>query len=730
MESRFRLAPLELPFLSRATMKLLQYVIILCISLGGVLLYLLSKASANSTAFTENYTLLLALNIVLAICLAGLIGYQLWILRRKLKARMFGSRLTLRLVMLFALMAVLPGMLVYGVSVQFLTKSIESWFDVRVDNALEGGLNLGRSALDNLLRDLTKKGENMALTLSDQPVSAHLTSLNTLREQNGVQETALYNARGTLIAFSGNEAASLLTERPSSGILRQVRQQQPFAAIESISGKGLYLRVIVPVNVLTLSEDVRILQLMQPVPAQLAHDAGIVQEIYRDYQELILSRQGLKRIYGMTLTLTLMLSLLSAIALAFLLSARLSAPLGILAKGTRAVASGDFSEMPEMHSRDELGILMQSFNSMTRQLADARAVVEFNQQQLETAKVYLESILAHLSSGVLAFDDKFALRTVNPAAALILGVDFPSFRRRGLVDGEEQEPGVSSFAAEIAHRFDENGDREWQSQIEFTGRSGKQVLLVRGTRLPVAVGSGAIVVFDDITRLLQAQRDAAWGEVARRLAHEIKNPLTPIQLSAERLEHKLAEKLDNADADMLRRATSTIVNQVAALKNMVDAFSEYARTPKLNLQRLKLNELVQEVLALYENSACRIDAQLAPELPEIEGDMTLLRQVIHNLLRNAQDAVAEVAQPEIILQTGSENGAVRLVIRDNGGGFPEHLMPRLFEPYVTTKPKGTGLGLAIVKKIVEEHNGEMQIENLAHGASIAVLFPPSEARRG
>ncbi len=711
-------------------MKLLQYVIILCISLGGVLLYLLSKASANSTAFTENYTLLLALNGILVVFLAGLIGYQLWILRRKLKARMFGSKLTLRLVMYFALMAVLPGMLVYGVSVQFLTKSIESWFDVRVDNALEGGLSLGRSALDNLLRDLTKKGEIMALTLSDQPASAHLTSLNALREQAGVQEVTLYNSRGSLMAYAGNERASLLTEKPSSALLRQVRQQQAFAAIETVPGKGLFLRVIVPVNVLTLSEDVRILQLLQPVPGQLARDAETVQEIYRDYQELSLSRLGLKRIYGLTLTLTLLLSLLSAIALAFLLSARLSAPLGILAKGTRAVASGDFSEMPEVRSRDELGILMQSFNSMTRQLADARAVVEFNQQQLETAKVYLESILAHLSSGVLAFDDKFTLRTVNPAAAQILGVDFPSFRRRGLVEGEGQEPAVRAFAEEILRRFQEHDDREWQRQIEFPGKSGKQVLLVRGTRLPVAVGSGYIVVFDDITHLLQAQRDAAWGEVARRLAHEIKNPLTPIQLSAERLEHKLAEKLDNADADMLRRATGTIVNQVAALKNMVDAFSEYARTPKLNLQQLKLNELVQEVLALYENSACRITTQLAPDLPEIEGDTTLLRQVIHNLLRNAQDAVADAARPEIALQTGLEDGWVRLSICDNGCGFPEHLMPRLFEPYVTTKSKGTGLGLAIVKKIVEEHNGKMHIENLAAGACIGVLLPCAEARHG
>lgn len=711
-------------------MKLLQYVVILCISLGGVLLYLLSKASANTVAFTENYTLLLSLNGVLVVCLAGLVGYQLWILRRKLRARMFGAKLTLRLVLLFALMAVLPGMLVYGVSVQFLTKSIESWFDVRVDNALEGGLSLGRSALDNLLRDLAKKGESMALNLSDQPAIAHITRLNSLREQAEVQEVTLYNARGAMIAFSGNERAGLLGAKPSIAIQRQIRQQQPFSAIETIPGKGLYLRVIVPVNVLTLSEDVRILQLLQPVPAELARDAETVQEIYRDYQELSLSRLGLKRIYGLTLTLTLLLSLLSAIAAAFLLSARLSAPLGMLAKGTRAVASGDFSEMPEVHSRDELGILMRSFNSMTRQLADARTVVDFNQQQLETAKVYLESILAHLSSGVLAFDVKFALRTVNPAAAHILGVDFPSFRRRGLSGGTSQEPGVSAFAEEISQQFRAGDSREWQRQIEFAGKPGKKVLLVRGTRLPVAVGNGYIVVFDDITHLLQAQRDAAWGEVARRLAHEIKNPLTPIQLSAERLEHKLAGKLESNDADMLRRATGTIVNQVAALKSMVNAFSEYARTPKLNLQQLKLNELVQEVLTLYEHSACHITTALAPDLPEIEGDTTLLRQVIHNLLRNAQDAVAETAAPEIVLQTSADDKWLRLRVSDNGGGFPEHLMARLFEPYVTTKPKGTGLGLAIVKKIVEEHNGEMLIENLQHGACVSVFLPRLEGRNG
>lgn len=707
----------------------MKYVLYLCVGLGAVALYLLSNASGNAAALSQYYTLLLGLNGALAACLLALVLYQLWSLRRKLKAQVFGSKLTLRLLLMFALMAVLPGVLVYGVSVQFLSKSIETWFDVRVDNALEGGLSLGRSALDNLLRDLNKKGEYMALALADQPVGGEpLTLLNNLREQAGVQEATLFSSRGLLIAFSGSERAGLQPDRPAPSLLRQARQQQPYAAIESIPGKGLYLRVIVPVNVLGLNENIRVLQLFQPVPERLAKDAETVQEVYRDYQELSVSRLGMKRIYGLTLTLALLLALLSSIALAFLLSARLSAPLGLLAKGTQAVASGDFSIMPAVHSRDELGSLMQSFNDMTRQLAEARAVVELNQRQLETAKAYLESILTHLSSGVLAFDENLSLKTMNPAAAEILGVDLSVLSKRRFYKWAVNDEALKALAAAVEKLFRQNEGKEWQTQMEHSGKNGNQVLLVRGTRLPGAVGNDFIVVFDDITHLLQAQRDAAWGEVARRLAHEIKNPLTPIQLSAERLEHKLADKLSAPDAEVLRRATQTIVNQVTALKSMVNAFGEYARAPSLNLEAVDLNQLVYEILALYEHSNAQISTCLAPVLPLVTGDPTLLRQVVHNLLQNAQDALAETEDPQITVETAAEENSVRLTVRDNGCGFPEALMARLFEPYVTTKPKGTGLGLAVVKKIIEEHHGRMKIENLQpHGASVCIYLPCGES---
>ena len=704
----------------------MKYVVFLAVALGTVLLFLLSRASSNTAAFSQNYTLLLVLNLGVAVSLMGLIGYQLWVLWKKLKARVFGTKLTLRMLWMFALMALLPGTLVYGVSVQFLNKSIESWFDVRVDNALEGGLSLGQSVLDNLLQDLVKKGEVMALALADNPSSEHLTQLNRLREQVGVQEATLFSGRGKMLATASSEHSSFLPELPSAAILRQVRQQQPYTEIETVPGKGLYLHVLVPVNVLTLSEDMRILQLKQPVPQRLSKDAETVQAVYRDYQELSFSRQGLKRIYGMTLTLTLLLALLSAIALAFVLSEKLSAPLGLLAESTRAIAKGDFTQINPVQSRDELGALTLSFNRMTRQLADASAAVEKKQQQLEGAKIYLESILAHLSSGVLTFDEKFHLRAANPRAGEILGSDLSALRGLPLPAWGSRDMALQPLAHAVAEQFELSADKEWRKQIEFSSPAEKRMLLVRGTNLPGTVDSGYVVVFDDITHLLQAQRDAAWGEVARRLAHEIKNPLTPIQLSAERLEHKLADKLSAPDAEVLTRSTQTIVNQVAALKSMVDAFAEYARSPQLNLQLLDLNQLVREVLALYESSGARLDVALAGELPLINGDATLLRQVMHNLLRNAEDALSGVPQPEITVRTEADGNKVRLSIADNGSGFPEQLMGRLFEPYVTTKSKGTGLGLAIVKKIVEEHHGLIQAQNIEpHGARVSIQLPCS-----
>jgi len=716
------------PLAGRASNRI-TYLLILSVSLGAVGLFLLATASANTTLFAEHYSLLLLLNGGVAVILATLVVYQLVTLRRKLRSGVFGSKLTLRLVLLFALMALLPGALIYGVSVQFLAKSIESWFEVRFDRALEGGLNLGRSALDNMLRELVVKADTMAQTLSVRPPAEHLAALNALREQGGVREATLFSQRGKVIAFSSNEPVGLLPDPPGAGALRRIRLQQTYSAIESIPDRGLYLRVLAPVNVLSLAEETRVLQLMQPVPKQLAQDAETVQTGYREYQELTLARRGLKRLYGITLTLTLLLALLSALALAFLLSDRLSAPLNVLAEGTRAVAQGDFSQRAAVASADELGMLTQSFNSMTLQLAEARAQAERNQAQLAHAKGYLESILANLSAGVLAFDDRLRLRSANPSAAHILGVDCGPLLGRKLQQWGEHDASLAALARGIGAAFERAGVGEWEQQVEREVKGGMQVLLLRGTRLPQSAETGSVVVFDDITRLLQAQRDAAWAEVARRLAHEIKNPLTPIQLSAERLQVKLEPKLAANDAEILARSTQTIINQVSALKRMVDAFSQYARTPEPSMRELDLNALVRDVLTLYESLGSSIRLELTPDLPPVIGDAAQLRQVIHNLLQNAQDALADTALPNIVIASEAAGGAVRLSVTDNGSGFPEHLMKRVFEPYVTTKPKGTGLGLVIVKKILEEHGGQVAIMNVPpHGARVTVSLPSAAAR--
>ncbi len=703
----------------------MQFLIALVLTLGAVMLYLLSGASANTPWFSSDLPLLLALGVGVVLILMLVVGYQLLLLRRRLNARVFGSKLTLRLVLLFALVAVLPGALVYAVSVQFLSRSIESWFDVRVEKALEGGLSLGRANLDNMLKDLRRKADSMTLVLSER-APRQLATLNTLREQVAVNEATLLRTDGSVIAFSSADSTSLVPELPSPSVVRRVRMQQPYSAIEALGEGGLQLRVLVPVNDVTGAT--LLLQLIEPVPPALARDAQTVQEIYRDYQELSLSRLGLKRLYAFTLTLSLLLALLSALLLAILFSGRLSAPLGVLAAGTRAVAQGDFSQRHAVKSHDELGLLTESFNIMTMQLADAQADAQRNQEQVAAAKAYLESVLGNLSAGVMSFDAEFRLRSANRSAEQILGVDVAELISTHPDEWADREPRLAAVGNAVREALVKARDEPWETQVELSGAAGQQVLLLRGSRLSAGAETGMVLVFDDITRMRQAQRLAAWGEVAQRFAHEIKNPLTPIQLSAERLQHRLADKLSSQEAEILQRSTQTIVNQVAALKAMVDAFSLYARSPVPDLQPLDLNLLTREVLGLYESSRPAMQIELAANLPLVSGDTAKLRQVIHNLLQNAEQAVSDVAVPRIVVRTEAIDSGVQLTMRDNGPGFPEALMGRVFEPYVTTKAKGTGLGLAIVKKIVEEHNGTIAVANdPSGGASVTIILPSARA---
>jgi nitrogen fixation/metabolism regulation signal transduction histidine kinase len=616
---------------------------------------------------------------------------------------------------------------VYTVSVQFLTKSIESWFDVKVDAALEGGINLGQSVVDRMMAEMQVKARSMALELADRSSRQQVAMLNRLREQAGVQEAVLLGSGGSLLASATDEVSRFVPELPSAHMLRQARSARAYGSVDAPEGQPLAVRVVVPVTGLAIADEARFLQLRQAVPAGLSRSAQAVEEAYRDYRELALSRQGLRRIYIVTLTLALLMALFAAISLAAILSARLSAPLANLALATQAVARGDFSARPPVTSRDELGVLTESFNSMTRQLDEARKVVESNRIALETAKASLENILANLSAGVLVFDRELRLSISNRGAAEILGGELgaPAGQPLG-----EWSGALQTFARAVREQFLAHRDRTWQ--LEITLRGTGKTLLARGAALAGATGGGYVLVFDDITQLIQAQRATAWAEVARRLAHEIKNPLTPIQLSAERLEMKLSDRLSAEDAEILRRNTLTIVNQVTALKSMVDDFGDYARLPAPVPAGLDLNGLVADVLALYENSRVPIAKRLASALPPVWADTAQIRQVIHNLVQNAQDALENRKeprrQPAIEVCTELAGDKVRLSVSDNGDGFPEELMARIFEPYVTTKPRGTGLGLAIVKKIVDEHHGSIAIENRPErGASVSVLLPLAEA---
>ncbi len=689
-----------------------RILLVIAAALAGISLFLLTSASSNSDLFASSYPYLLAFNGVLAVVLGGLVGVQLRQLWREYRSRQFGSRLKYRLVLMFGLMGVVPGLVIYAVSLQFVVRSIESWFDVRVESALEGGIALGQNALDYLVSQMGDKAGDMVLELEGaSTVSAVM--LNRLREQAGVGSVTVIAANGQVLATAADAMSALLPDLPSVTQLRQARQTRIFHAIESQTDGRLVIRVIVPIPLRTLAGEPNLLQLTQAVPESFGRHAEAVQDAYREYQQLTLGREGLNRIYTLTLTLTLLLALLTALAAAFIIARRLAAPLLILAEGTQAVAQGDYSPRQALPARDELGVLTQSFNRMTRQLEDARAAAERNRAAVESARAYLESVLANLSTGVLAFSAEGGLRAANHGAMQILGDELAGFEDITLAEW----PRLEGFRDALLEGFAAN-EGDWQSQIELPVKDSTPLtLLIHGSRLPKSTGGGLVVVFDDISRLVAAQRTAAWGEVARRLAHEIKNPLTPIQLSAERLAFKLSDKLDDSSREMLERGTTTIVNQVEAMKNLVNAFRDYARLPAPQLSAIDLNALIREILNLYESFASHIRLELEGELPLVQGDASQIRQVVHNILQNAQDALSGTEDGEVRVITRVEGERVALLFRDNGPGFPAELLAHAFEPYFTTKSRGTGLGLAMVKKIVDEHGGDVRLANRDGGGA-------------
>ncbi|MBU3641411.1 ATP-binding protein [Polynucleobacter sp. Fuers-14] len=749
-------------FTSKAWSKKIIPITIVVIGAFALLLLVLLAIASSNTEFFDNYFIwLYAANVVIGICLTLVILILVAVIAVRWYRGHFGTRLIAKLAMIFALVGIVPGLILYGVSLQFVSRSIETWFDVKVETALNSGLELGRLTFRVAQEEILGEGNFIAEQIVQVPSGTTTeqvaAAVMKIRNQFGIQEVSLFNMQRNLI-FTSELKPKKYFPAPSADVVAEAFSKKGMTFLDQIEveggQRGYRIRAIVPVirkksihNKLDSgkdTEDKYFLQLVRYIPTPLAKNIFAVESAYSEYQEKALGRTGLRKMFVGTLTLTLFFAVFVAITLALMLGRQLARPLLMLLRGTQAVAQGDLSPKPELDTGDELGMLTRQFNVMTRQLADTRT-------SLQESKAFLERVLGSLTAGVCIFDKNYNVVSSNAGADRIFGQDLT------LLDGKPlgSSPTLLEFEGAIKEGFSTmklavlgEGDAEqktapmnapvWQKQIqlhttnEFENELGV-TLFVRGTEL---TGDLRMVVFDDITDVVSAQRSIAWSEVARRLAHEIKNPLTPIQLSAERLQHKLAGKLSPEQEEMINRSTETIIGQVQAMKEMVNDFRDFAKTPTPQLKPVSINTLTSEILGLYEGSPLR--TQLDPHCPEIMGDPTQLRQVIHNLLQNAQDATLEGPHPgnpvEVkteLVPYGEHNGiaqnAVRLTISDSGVGFPAKILARAFEPYVTTKSKGTGLGLAVVKKIIDDHSAKIEIRNRMQGeevvgAKVSILF--------
>ncbi len=709
---------------------------------GGLLwlaaILFMAQTAQNSEQFSRLHPWILMINIAGLVVLVGLLAVKLAQLIRDWRGHVIGSRLKARMVWIFGVLATLPILLVYFFAVQFLNRGIDSWFNVEIRRSLDDALVLSRSALEVRMREHLRATEVMAEEIVDNGGPSP-DQLESLRRQVGAFELTVATESGAAIAVSKGLSSEVVPEEVPDEVLLQVRQGRPFVSLEPQSTGGYLIRTAVSLGPALPGQDRLLLQAVYPVAERLSALADTVQAAYQQFGEKDYLRKPLKASFILTLTVVLLLSLLAAWYGAIFTAQRLVQPIQDLVKGTRAVAQGDLDTRLPLTSHDEMGFLVHSFNDMTKRLRKAREDQRVAQADAENERAKLAIVLARLSTGVVSLEADQRVRTANRAAGMILGEDLESRVGAGFAELGAQGSLARQFAEACRSHLDA-GEAEWREQMVLQAPSGRRILMVACTPLPGEgdAPGGQVLVFDDITVMLQAQREAAWGEVARRLAHEIKNPLTPIRLSAERMRHKLLPSIkEEKDAQMLERATETIVQQVEAMKEMVNAFSEYARAPRLEMAAVEVNRLVTEVTDLYRAQDPERRVRLVLDLDEglgtVAADPGRLRQLLHNLLTNAVEALEGQSGGEIAVATRlverSGEAAAELTVADNGPGFQRELVGQVFDPYVTTKAKGTGLGLAIVRKIVEEHGGSIEADNRAEGgARIRIVLPMNDRK--
>jgi len=695
-------------------------------------LLMMSDALQSPDRFGDYLSGLMLFSTLGLLVLVVLITANLINLIKQLKHKVPGSRMTFRTVTMFAFLSVTPVLILYYFSLDFLYRGIDSWFDLRVEEALNDSLELSKISLNDRMREILKQTEQVANEIARNPDSAIPFEIDAYRDRIGANELTVMNRQGSFIASSFSDSNNLLPNRPNDTILFQLQQGNNYIGLTSVDSSGFSIQAVVNIASTRVNDEARIIQALFPMAARINALATNIQTAYGKYQELSYLREQLKLGFISILTLVLLFSIFSALWAAFYSANRLAAPIRDLAEGTRSVAEGNYDKQLPVPGNDELGFLVASFNDMTRKISTARNEAKSSQMEAETQKAYLEAVLGRLSSGVLVIDQDYNLRTVNISSCQILGVDFSSLDGRTLdvigVEFPYLEPLIKTIEY---HRSDKKS--EWREQVTLFGTSGRQILMCSGTVLSLTgnkeVANVHVIVFDDITALIQGQKNAAWSEMARRLAHEIKNPLTPIQLAAERLRLKYIDTINPAQSEMLDRLTNTIIQQVETMKDMVNTFSEYAHTPKISQKYIDLNRLIQEVVDLYStlmNMDRPVEMDLAGNLPLIKADAGRLRRVFNNLLHNAFDATAGNMHTIIKVKTDfvSNHGLdfVEIRIKDSGPGIPADLIDRIFEPYVTSKPKGTGLGLAIVQKIIEEHGGIVWLENNDDGPGACAII--------